>query len=128
MTFSWIYCKIWQISPLEKIVQILEQFPKKPLTNSRIFPIGSSNTPPLRKRDGHQGGSDQAQHVLTVSERKWMTWKLCSCSHCKCKKMDDMKVMFVFMKVMLAMIRFIWIWNESYHYKMVFGLCAWTQT
>ena len=42
--------------------------------------------------------------------------------------MDDMKVMFVFMKVMSAMIRIIWIWNESYHYKMAFGLCAWTQT
>ena len=49
-------------------------------------------------------------------------------NHCKWKKMDDMKVMFVFMKVMLAMIRIIWIWNESYHYKMAFGLYAWTQT
>ena len=41
--------------------------------------------------------------------------------HCEWKKMDDMKVM-------LAMIRIIWISNESYHYKMAFGLCAWTQT
>ena len=33
--------------------------------------------------------------------------------------------MFVFIKAMLAMIRIIWIWNESYHYKMAFGLCVW---
>ena len=35
---------------------------------------------------------------------------------------------FAGVKVMLALIRIIWIWNESYHYKMAFGLCVWTQT
>ena len=49
-------------------------------------------------------------------------------NHCKLKNMDDIKFMFVLIKVMLAMIRIIWIWNESYYYKVAFGLCAWTQT
>ena len=41
--------------------------------------------------------------------------------------MDDMKVMFVFMRVMLADESYVPV-NESYDYKMAFGLCAWTQT
>ena len=47
--------------------------------------------------------------------------------HCKWKKMDDMKVMFVFIRVMLADVSYVPV-NESYHYKMAFGLCAWKQT
>ena len=47
--------------------------------------------------------------------------------HCKWKKMDDMKVMFVFIRVMLADESYVPV-NESYHYKMAFGLCAWKQT
>ena len=47
--------------------------------------------------------------------------------HCKWKKMDDMKVMFVFKRVMLADEGYVPD-NESYHYKMAFGLCAWKQT
>ena len=47
--------------------------------------------------------------------------------HCKWKKMDDMKVMFVFIRVMLADASYVPV-NESYHYKMAFGLCAWKQT
>ena len=38
-------------------------------------------------------------------------------------KMDDMKVMFVFIRVMLADVSYVPV-NESYHYKMAFGLCA----
>ena len=41
--------------------------------------------------------------------------------------MDDMKVMFVFIRVMLADESNVPV-NESYHYKMAFGLCAWKQT
>ena len=48
-------------------------------------------------------------------------------SNCKWKKMDDMKVMFVFIRVMLADESYVPV-NESYHYKMAFGLCAWKQT
>ena len=47
--------------------------------------------------------------------------------HCKWKKMDDMKVMFVFIRVMLVDESYVPV-NESYHYKMAFGLCAWKQT
>ena len=50
-----------------------------------------------------------------------------TCLHCKWKKMDDMKVMFVFIRVMLADVSYVPV-NESYHYKMAFGLCAWKQT
>ena len=52
---------------------------------------------------------------------------LFSLVHCKWKKMDDMKVMFVFIRVMLADESYVPV-NESYHYKMAFGLCAWKQT
>ena len=41
--------------------------------------------------------------------------------------MDDMKVMFVFIRVMLVDESYVPV-NESYHYKMAFGLCAWKQT
>ena len=41
--------------------------------------------------------------------------------------MDDMKVMFVFIRVMLADESYVLV-NESYHYKMALGLCAWKQT
>ena len=48
--------------------------------------------------------------------------------HCEWKKMDDMKVtMFVFIRVMLADERYVPV-NESYLYKMAFGLCAWKKT
>ena len=47
--------------------------------------------------------------------------------HCKWKKMDDMKVMFMFIRVMWADESYVPV-NESYHYKMAFGLCAWKQT
>ena len=54
-------------------------------------------------------------------------WWLIFGQHCKWKKMDDMKVMFVFIRVMLADVSYVPV-NESYHYKMAFGLCAWKQT
>ena len=41
--------------------------------------------------------------------------------------MDDMKVIFVFIRVMLADEGYDPV-NESDHYKMAFGLCAWKQT
>ena len=41
--------------------------------------------------------------------------------------MDDMEVMFVFIRVMLADESYVTV-NESYHYKMAFGLYAWKQT
>ena len=41
--------------------------------------------------------------------------------------MDDMIVMFVFIRVMLADVSYVPV-NESYHYKMAFGLYVWTQT
>ena len=41
--------------------------------------------------------------------------------------MDDMKVMFVFIRVMLADEIYVPA-NESFHYKMAFGLSAWKQT
>ena len=57
-----------------------------------------------------------------LSVWNWQRRKFKFILHCKWKKMDYMNVMFLLMKVMLAMIRIIWIWNESYHYKMAFGL------
>ena len=41
--------------------------------------------------------------------------------------MVDMKVMFVFIRVMLADESYVTV-NESYHYKTAFGLCALKQT
>ena len=41
--------------------------------------------------------------------------------------MDDMKVMFVFIRVMLADESYVNV-NESYHCKMAVGLYAWKQT
>ena len=48
-------------------------------------------------------------------------------THCKWKKMDGMKVMIVFIRIMLADESYVPV-NESYLYKMAFGLYAWKQT
>ena len=48
---------------------------------------------------------------------------LCCYNNGNPKKMDDMRVMFMFMRVMLADVSCVPV-NESYHYKMAFGLYA----